>query len=86
VQETIIVIYEKEELTVQIPEPIRNGVLKILCHDKTNKVILGKDIVNTDFLRVRIKLDPGIYQIRVISPALRLMKKLTINKKNNHRR
>jgi len=79
-QQIIIVIYEKNELAIQMSEVVNNGVLKIVELNRSNKVILEDHIGNTDFIRTQVELTSGKYKIQIISSAVMLTKKLTISR------
>jgi len=77
-QETIIVLYDNNELTVQANEIIKSGLLRLEEFGKKKRTILEKEINNKDFLRLKVKLPSGKYQIQIIGSAAKLQKRITI--------
>jgi len=77
-QETIIVLYDKDELTVQANEIIKDGVLLVEKSGKNKRLILKKEIQNRNFIRLKIKLDAGKYQIKILGSTSKLLKRITV--------
>ncbi len=77
-QEIIIVLYEKNELTIQTTQLISNGIFKLIDRNNYEKVIIEKEINNTDFIRMNKRLLPSKYEIRIITPETTITKKITV--------
>lgn len=76
--ETIIVLYDKNELIIQASEVIKNGLLKLEELGKNKRTILEKEIENKNFIRLKVKLPSGKYQIQIIGSAVMLQKRITV--------
>jgi len=77
-QEIIIVLYEKNELTIQTTQLISNGIFKLIDRNKYGKVIIENEITNTDFIRINKNLLPSKYEIRIITPETTITKRITV--------
>ena len=77
-QETIIVLYDNNELTVHANEVIKNGLLKLEEYGKKKRIILEKEINNKNFIRLKIKLASGKYQIQISGTTTKLQKRIII--------
>lgn len=79
-ENTLIVLFEENELTVQIPHVISKGVLKVIERNNPDEVIIIKKIINTDFLQIKVNLPPGRYQFQVITLTATISKNIEISK------
>ncbi len=77
-QETIIVLYENNELIIQTTQLISEGVFKLIDRNNYGKVIVENEITNTDFIRIHKSLLPGKYEIRIIVPTTTITKRITV--------
>ncbi len=79
-EETVIVLFENNELTVQTSQLISKGALKLIEYDNSEKVIIEKEILNTDFIRTRVNLFPGKYKLQIITPSSIITKNISIDR------
>ncbi len=79
-EETVIVLFENNELTVQTSQLISKGALKLIAYDNSEKVIIEKEILNTDFIRTRVNLFPGKYKLQIITPSSIITKNISIDR------
>jgi hypothetical protein len=77
--ENIIIWYENKTLIIQTINIVEKGELRIIDRYSPENTILSHEIINTDFVRIKVELPIGKLQVQITTSEKRIIKNLIIH-------
>lgn len=75
----MIVLYDNKTLIIQTIDIVLIGELKIVDRYNPENIIFTHEILNTDFLRIKVELPIGKLQVQIITAKKKIIKNLIIH-------